>query len=159
EACIFGQGRAISLQLHHVIVGDEEVVRLPRHRMMNLGPVPIHFEVVLDDAALQKERYIRVGVENQPAARQILDVIFERRGGENPAVLQLLTKGFGIFRSLLDLLEPEASGIGGDRRPQDGRHGFGEGRVIAKFRSCVGVEVHPYYAMSEPSSWAWPVLN
>jgi hypothetical protein len=85
---------------------------------MNFGPVPIDFEVVVNNGALEKSRNVRVGVEDQPAACQILDVIFERRRREDAAILQFLPEGFRIFRPLLDLLEPEGLRMGGSPRAE-----------------------------------------
>src|SRR5437870_1443940 len=103
--------------------------------MMNLSPVPIDIEVILNDAALQEAGDIRVAIENQPATRQILDLIFERRGREEATAFKLLAKGFGVFRPLLNLLKPEGLGIGADRCPQNHGNRLGKGAVVGKFRS------------------------
>jgi hypothetical protein len=42
----------------------------------------------------------------RPTAGQILDVIFERGGGSNAPMVQLLAKRVRIFHPLLDLLVP-----------------------------------------------------
>ena len=95
--------------------------------MINLRPGPIDFEIVLNDAALQKARDIRICVENQPAASQILDLVFERSRRENAAIFQFFAKRFRVFRPPLDLLEPEGFRIGADRRPQNGGDGVRQG--------------------------------
>jgi hypothetical protein len=58
--------------------------------MVNFRPLPIDFEILLDDSALEKARHVGVRLENQPAPGQILDVAFERRGRQDAAILQSL---------------------------------------------------------------------
>ena len=99
------------------LLENEEIVRiaLARYRIVNFGPIPIDIEIVPDDASLHKMREVRVRIEDKAAAGQVLDVGFERRGANKPAIFQLLLKRFRALCPRLNLLNAERVRMSGKR--------------------------------------------
>jgi hypothetical protein len=66
----------------------------------------------------RKSQHIGIGVEHDPATSEVLDLGFERRGVEDPAIRELLFQRLRIFPAVLDVLEVQAWLVA-ERRAED----------------------------------------
>ena len=91
EPGVLGQFCAVRLQANDIVVRNEQRVGIitVAGGVMDLGPIVVDVEILMKEPRLGKRFNVRVSVEDQPAAGQVLDLVGDVRAVAHLSIFNL----------------------------------------------------------------------